>query len=69
MKKKIAFGAVCFLVALGISILLTQPEVKDAASKLKTNYIEATTVEDVTDPLTSLLDGQKDWFVEKLGGS
>ncbi|EUJ43833.1 hypothetical protein [Paenilisteria rocourtiae] len=69
MKKKIGFGALCFLIALGVSILLTQPDVKDTASKLKTNYIEATTVEEVSDPFSNLIEEQKQWFIHKLNGS
>lgn len=69
MKKKIGFGALCFLIALGVSILLTRPDVKDTASKLKTDYIEATTVENVSDPFSQLVEEQKDWFIKKLSGS
>ncbi|WP_430536219.1 hypothetical protein [Listeria rocourtiae] len=68
MKKKIGFGALCFLIALGVSILLTQPDVKNTASKLKTNYIEATTVEKVSDPFSNLVEEQKKWFIDKLEG-
>ncbi|EUJ29673.1 hypothetical protein [Listeria cornellensis] len=69
MKKKIGFGALCFFIALGVSILLTRPEVKDTASKLKTDYIEATTVENVSDPFSELVEDQKEWFIKQLSGS
>ncbi|AQY50432.1 hypothetical protein PWEIH_00215 [Listeria weihenstephanensis FSL R9-0317] len=69
MKKKIGFGVLCFLIALGVSIVLTIPDVKDTADYLKTNYIEATTVNKVTDPFTNLIEEKKDWLVQTLEGS
>lgn len=68
LKRKIGFSAFCFFIALGASILLTQPDVKDTASKLKTDYLDATTVENVNDPFSKLVDDQKEWFMKKLSG-
>ncbi|MBC1359534.1 hypothetical protein [Listeria booriae] len=69
MKKKIGYGLLCFAIALGASILLTQPSVKDTANDLKTNYIDATSTEKMSNPLDTLIQDQKDWFIEKLSGS